>query len=342
MTRPISFSLSLLHLIKELCLISFKKRTGCARRGSTEREKSRRIFISYATDNKFQYLNYNLRVANEKRNYRRHEEKTRKNATENIKLELGMKFCGSLSGWNCTFYLRIASHFADTAQLKNVCTLFEMRGEGRIGHKLNMRMNADCNINARKFKSSLSTARRVAQWRAHRHQGLEGASAWLKYKQRFETWRYSFSKANDSYWSEPVQVVYVTLKHFRSTMSQIHFNNLSSPLNQKTSSDIVTKLTLSFTVRHDEARQVHTLLKSVLSDALEPTIQIVSLRRIKEGRAVSFPFCNYSVSEHTTLLTKSNQRWKSFFFCNNVVSARIKLNYTQYLSASEELKINYH
>lgn len=134
----------------------------------------------------------------------------------------------------------------------------------------------------------------------------------------------------DWYWSEPLLVVYVTSKHFRSTMFQIHFNNLSSPFNQKTSSimstsEIVTKLTLSFTVRHDEASRVHTLLKSVLSDALELTIQIVSLRRIKEGRAVSFPFCNYSVSAHTTLLMKSNRRWKSFRCRNNVASARMKL-----------------
>lgn len=51
-----------LRLIKELCLISFIfQRTGCTRRSSTERGETQTIFITYATDSEFQYLNYNLR-----------------------------------------------------------------------------------------------------------------------------------------------------------------------------------------------------------------------------------------------------------------------------------------
>lgn len=116
-----------LRLIKELCLISFIfQRTGCTRRSSTERGETQTIFITYATDSEFQYLNYNLR------------------GEMNEKKKLQNEVCGSLSGWNCTFYLRIASYFADIRENRKLCTLLfrcdpnARDGERRIGHKLKM------------------------------------------------------------------------------------------------------------------------------------------------------------------------------------------------------------
>lgn len=100
--------------------------------------------ITYATDNKFQYLNYNLR--GEKNKFRRHKEKTRKKSAGNeilrfiVWVELNFLFAHRIA-----FRRHSAAH----------CCW----GEGRIGHKLSMRVNADCNINARKFKFSLSMMR---------------------------------------------------------------------------------------------------------------------------------------------------------------------------------------
>lgn len=111
------FSMTLVRLIKELCLILYERfhpgrprlSAGCTRRSSTRRANTRQIFISYATDNKFQRLSCNLQGKSiEKLSPAIKKRKLK------LKKALEMKFCGSLSGWNCNFYLRIASHFADT------------------------------------------------------------------------------------------------------------------------------------------------------------------------------------------------------------------------------------